>query len=464
VSASVVALEARRQRILSAPILPTILRLAAPNIALVVVQVLSSTVDAFFVGRLGAEALAGVSLVFPGWMLMVTMSAGGMGGGISSAVARALGAGRREHALALVGHALTIAVSMGTLFSAIFIVGGPVLYEGLGGNGDTLNAAVAYSNFVFAGALGVWVLNALASSLRGSGEMLLPAVVVLVGEVLHVGLSASLIFGVGPLPALGVAGAGLSLATINVLRAVVVGAYVFSARSGLRPTLAQLRPEWPVFADILRVGLPGSINTLLTNLNVIVVTGLVGPFGTFALAGYGMGVRLEYLQIPLVFGLGTALVTLVGTSIGAGDRARARKVAWVGAGLAAAITGSIGLLGALFPHAWIGLFSAEPEVLAAGETYLRLVGPTYGLLGLGLALYFASQGTGRLVWPLAVGILRLLIVAGGGWLAVHWFGAGLAGIFSAIGVALVVFGVAMAVAVSWTLRPRPIRGSAGPGT
>ena len=194
------------------PILPTILRVAAPNIALVVVQVASSTVDAFFVGRLGPEALAGVSLVFPGWMLMVTMSAGGMGGGISSAVARGLGAGRREHAQALFGHALLIAVLMGTLFSAVFVLAGPGIYSALGGSGETLAAAVAYSNAVFGGALAVWVLNSLASSMRGSGEMLVPALVVVAGEVLHIGLAAGLIFGLGPLPSLGVAGAGLSLA------------------------------------------------------------------------------------------------------------------------------------------------------------------------------------------------------------------------------------------------------------
>jgi len=452
VTTSVASLDARQRRILHDPVLPMLLRMAAPNIVVVVVQVASSTVDAFFVGRLGADALAGVSLVFPAWMLMVTMSAGGMGGGISSAIARALGGGRRAHADALVAHALLIASLMGAVFTLVFVLAGPSIYAALGGTGHTLAAAVAYSNAVFSGALAVWLLNALASTLRGSGDMLVPALVVVGGEVLHVGLSASLIFGLGPFPELGIMGAGLSMASIYALRVLTLGAFVLSGQGGLRPGLADFKPRWPVFADILRVGLPGSINTLLTNLNVIAVTGLVGPFGTFALAGYGMGARLEYLQIPLVFGLGTALVTLVGTNVGAGDRARARSVAWMGAGLAAAITGSIGLLGAIFPRAWIGLFSAEPEVLAAGETYLRIVGPTYALLGLGLALYFASQGTGRLLWPLVVGVVRLTIVAGGGWLASNWLGLGLAGIFGAIAVGMLVFGMALGVSLNWTLR------------
>ena len=119
------------------------------------------------------------------------------------------------------------------------------------------------------------------------------------------------------------------------------------------------------------------------------------------------------------------------------------------------MTGTLGLLGAVFPLAWIGTFSAEPDVLAAGAAYLRLVGPTYALLGFGLALYFASQGTGRMLWPLVAGFVRLLVVAGGGWLAVHWLGAGLAGIFAAIAVGLVIYGGSMALALNWTLRPVP---------
>lgn len=213
-----------------------------------------------------------------------------------------------------------------------------------------------------------------------------------------------------------------------------------------------LRVRRALFWDILRVGLPGSINTLLTNLNVMAVTGLVGSFGTFALAGYGMGARLEYLQIPLVFGLGTALVTMVGTNVGAGQVARARRVAWVGAALAAAITGSVGLLAALLPRVWIGIFSSQPEVLAAGETYLRIVGPTYGLFGLGLALYFASQGAGRLVWPLVAGFGRLLIAVGGGWAATSWLGGGLSTLFIAISLGFVAFGSAQAAAINAGIR------------
>ena len=172
-----------------------------------------------------------------------------------------------------------------------------------------------------------------------------------------------------------------------------------SGRSLVRLSLSDLRLRGRLFGEILRVGAPSLLSNVKANLTVVLLTGFVGPFGTTALAGYGMGARLEYLQIPLVFGFGSALVTMVGTNIGAGQRARAERIAWTGAGMAAALTGAIGLGAALVPRAWLGLFSTDSQVLQRGAMYLRIVVPVYGFFGLGLALYLASQGAGRLLWP-----------------------------------------------------------------
>ena len=137
---------------------------------------------------------------------------------------------------------------------------------------------------------------------------------------------------------------------------------------------------------------------MLTNLTVVLMTGLVGPFGTAALAGYGMGARLEYLQIPLVFGMGSALVAMVGTNVGAGQIARAERIAWTGAGIAAGVTASIGLLAAAFPRVWLGLFTADPQVQAAGVTLSPDRGPDLRLLrpGPGAVLRLAGRGPARL--------------------------------------------------------------------
>ena len=424
------------------------LRLAAPNVLVMLLQAAVSTLDAVFVGWLGAEALAGVSLVFPIVMLMQTMSAGGMGGGVASAVARALGAGRRGDADALVAHALIIALGMGALFTAGALALGPWAYRAMGGSGPALAAALTYSHVIFGGAVAYWLYNTLGAVVRGTGNMALPAAVMVGNGVVYLALSPALIAGWGPMPRLGIAGAAVASVIAFALGALVLGAYLASGRSLVTlsapppaPALAAL-PGHPARgrAGIAQHGVHQPHHRAASPPSS-------APSARRALAGYGMGARLEYLQIPLVFGLGAALVTMVGTNIGAGQVARAERVAWVGAGLAAAVTGAVGLFGALFPRAWLGLFSADPAVLAAGSTYLRIVGPLYGFFGLGLALYFASQGAGRLGWPLAAGFARLVIAAGGGWLAVHWLGGGLAPIFAAMAVALLVFGGANALAV-----------------
>jgi Na+-driven multidrug efflux pump len=119
---------------------------------------------------------------------------------------------------------------------------------------------------------------------------------------------------------------------------------------------------------------------------------------------------------------------------------------------AAAVTGSVGVLAAVFPRAWLGLFTAEPAVLAAGELYLHIVGPTYAFFGLGLALYFAAQGAGHLTWPLVAAVGRLVIAVGAGWLAIVWLQLELPWLYAAIATAFVVFGGAQALSVRFVIR------------
>src|SRR5437867_886825 len=315
----------------------------------------------------------------------------------------------------------------------------------LGGTGPSLEAALTYSNVVSGGAILVWLFNSLANVIRGTGNMMLPAIVTCAGALALIPLSPCLILGWGPFPRLGVAGGAWALIGFYAIGTAAFVVYLRSQRSVVHPSLHSLGFRWALFREILRVGAVAAVVTLQTNLAVAFCTGLVGHYGTGAMAGYGVGSRLEYLLIPLVFGLGGPLVAMVGTNIGAGQHARARRIAWTGALIAAALTESIGIGAALFPTAWLALFDTDPMMLASGALYLRAVGPVYGLFGLGMALYFASQGTGRLLWPLLGNFTRLVIAAGGGWLVLQ-SGAGLLGVFGAQGIGLAAFGVIIAAA------------------
>jgi len=444
----------RTRALIDGPIAATLIRLAAPNMLVMLAQTSVGLVETYFVGKLGTDPLAGVALVFPIVMLMQMMSAGAMGGGISSAIARALGAGRRADADALALHAVVIALAFGLAFMVGVLAGGRWLYAAMGGSGASLDAALIYSQVVFAGAILVWLFNSLANVIRGTGNMAVPAIVTCAGVAVLIPLSPCLIFGFGPLPRLGVAGGAVAVVIYYAVGSVVLAAYLRSPRSLVRLAVRGITLRWALFRDILRVGLVAALITVQTNLTIAIATGLVGAFGPAAIAGYGTGSRLEYLLIPLVFGLGGPLVAMVGTNIGAKRPDRALRVAWIGAAIAAGICELIGLSAAAAPQAWLSLFDTDPAMIDSGTRYLHAVGPVYGLFGLGMALYFASQGAGRLLWPLLANFARLIIAAVGGWLALRWTG-NLTDVFIALAIALATFGLINAAAVAsgvWFVR------------
>jgi putative MATE family efflux protein len=417
------------ERLLAAPIVPTLARLSAPGVLLVAFQSLVSVGDTYFVGRLGTAPLAGLALVFPLLMLLQMTSAGAMGGGVSSAIARALGSGNVQAARRLVVHALVIAIAMGAAFTLFILLLGPGIYGLLGGTDETLANAVRYSNVVFAGAITVWLANTLSSVLRGTGNMLVPALTLICAALVHLPLSAALVARIG------IAGAGVAYVSTFGIAAAAMALVVFRRSSALRPGRADLRLERRLFGEILRVGGISVLSSFQTVLTAVILTGFVGRHGAAALAGYGVGLRLELLQIPLVFAVGQAMVVLVGTHIGAGRPERAKRIAWIGSAFAASISLAIGITVALAPRAWVGLFSSDPAVLESGSLYLRSVAPFYPMLAANIALYFASQGAGKVLWPVLAGTARLAIVIAGGAAA-----ASLGGIFAVIAVAMAVSG------------------------
>ena len=445
-AAATPALDPRTRMLLEGPIAGTLVRLGAPNMAVMVAQASAGLIETYFVGKLGTDALTGMALVFPLVMLMQMTSGGAMGGGIASAVARALGARRRDDANALVGHAVLIGLGFGIAFMLAALFGGRGLYTRMGGTGGSLAAALTYSNVVFAGAVLVWLFNSMAALIRGTGNMRVPATVTIVGTVLLIPMSQGFIFGFGGWRGLGIAGGAMALLSYYVLGCLALGAYLLSRHSLLKPSFRQFKPRWPLFADILKVGLVGAISTVATNLAIAIATSQVGGFGTAAIAGYGTASRLEYLLVPLVFGLGGPLVAMVGTCIGAGQRERALRATWIGAGMAGAMTELIGLAAATWPHGWLTLFGHDPDMLASGTLYLHVVGPVYGFFGVALSLYFASQGAGKLMWPVWGNVARLLVAGLGGWWALS-LGGGLFGVFLAQGAALMVYGLLNAYAI-----------------
>jgi Na+-driven multidrug efflux pump len=441
---------ARTRLLLTGPIAPTLARLAAPNVLAMVVTAAMSIAEGAFAGRLGVGALAGLALVFPLVMLTQMLSAGAMGGAISSAVARALGAGDAARAGRLAGAAWTIAV-VAALGSAVLVVlFGRTAFAALGGGDAAIAEALAYALVYFPGCAAIWLCHSSLSLVRGSGSMLLPALVLLLVATAAIPLSGALALGWGPFPALGMAGLAGGQVAAHGLGALAALAYVAGGAAGLPVSFRRLRPA--LFADILRVGLLASLNAVQTVLTIVVMVALVGRYGEAALAGYGLGARLEFMMVPVVFGIGAAMTAMVGANIGAGDRARALRIGWTGALAAAAIVGAIGFFFAALPDLWLRLFLAAEETAAleAGRAYFRIVAPAYAFFALGLALYFASQGAGRMGWPIAASLLRMAVAIGGALLLTRGFGLGLDGVFLGIAAGMVAYGGLTAAAIRHT--------------
>jgi putative MATE family efflux protein len=435
--------------LLAGPVLPTLLRLSVPNVLAMTMAVVVGIAETYYVGRLGTAPLAAMALVFPFNMLTGMLSAGAMGGGVSSSVSRALGAGDLARANDAAMHAVVIGAVAGLLYTLVFLLAGPLLYRGLGGRGEVLQLAIGYAGVLFCGASLVWLSNTLASVLRGSGDMKVPSVTILLMSALQVALGGLLGLGLGSWSGWGMPGIAAGQILSMAAGVAYLMWYLMTGRGRLRLNLRGTRLRRPLFADILKVGALACLSPLQSVMTVLILTGLVAQLGVQPLAGYSIGQRLEFLLIPIAFGIGVASVPMVGMATGAGQIARARKVAWTAGALSAFNLGAIGAVVMLMPQWWSTLFTSDPLVLGYADQYLRWAGPGFAFFGLGLTLYFASQGAGRIGGPVLTATLRLALVAVMGfWLrsqqAPAW------AYFALVGAAMAVYGLSTAVAVRMT--------------
>lgn len=432
---------------LTSPAAPLLLRMATPNALAFAIQSSVSLAEVWIIGQLGTSALASIALAFPLLMLIQTMSGGAAGGAVTSAIARALGAGDRERAQQLIWHALAVAAAGAGVFLLLFSLFGRPLIAFMGGRGQILEQAVAYCSVIFWGGLFLWLVSVVGAVFRGMGDMKLPAVLMVASAFLQVPLTAVLVLGLFGLPQLGIVGAAYSAVISGFVVSVIM--LVVLARDGrvIRLDRTYLSFSKALFRDIFKVAMPASLSPIFTIFIILSLTAMVATFGEAALAGYGIGSRIEFLLIPLVFGIGAAMTSLVGLSIGSGNVERAEHIGWIGSGFAAGLTGIVGLVLALFPSVWIHAFTQDQATFEAARSYIQIVGPFFAFQGLGLSLYFASQGAGAMKWPV-IGILaRVVLAVGGGWLLAFGLDLGLKGVYIGAAAAMATFGVIIAAAL-----------------
>ncbi|MEE4380459.1 MAG: MATE family efflux transporter [Pseudomonadales bacterium] len=440
--------DARTRALLEGPPGALLWRLASPNALAFLVQASVSMAEVWFVSRLGTVPLAAIALMFPALMLMQMLANGALGGAVASAVARTLGAGERGKAESLIWHALVIAAIAAAGFYALYLGAGDRILAASGASPAIAAEALRYGDVLFAGLLPVWTMAMLGAVIRGTGNMKLPAGLMIASAAVQVPLAGGLILGAFGLPALGLAGAAVAVVTVSVGSSAILLGALLRADGPVRLHLGACRLQAALFAAIFRVGALAALSPVFTVLTIVLLNGLVARYGVAALAGYGIVARLEFLLVPLVFGIGTALTALVGVNAGAGQLARAERIGWLGAGAAAALTGAVGLLLAVAPGLWVDLFTDDAATRAAGVTYLRIAGPCFAFQGVGLALYFASQGAGTVLWPVVATFLRFAVAVGGAWAGLALWGQGLPFVYGCIAAGMVLYGVLTAASVA----------------
>jgi len=446
-----------KNALVDGPILRTLLWLAWPNIIAFSAATCVVIAETSYIGRLGVESLAAIALVFPCVMLTMTMSGGAMGGGVASAIARALGAGDRERASTLASHALLIGLCFGLTFMLGMLIFGPRLLELLGGRGNVLAQAIGYTQIFFGGAVLPWSMNTMAGILRGTGNMKLPSLLMLSSAVCQIVLGGTLGLGLGPIPSFGMRGVAAGSLTAYLISVCVMAWYLFSGRARVVPRIRGLRIQWTMLFDILKVGAVSCFSPLQSVLTISIFTHMLAGFGTEILAGYGIGARLEYLLTSVSFAFGIASVPMIGMAIGAGRIARARRIAWTAGANAFVAVGGIATFIAIFPDLWVNIFTSDAGVREASRQYLATAAPMYAFIGLASSMYFSSQGAAKVIGPVLAQTARLVFIgAGGWWLSTHHATA--PNFFTLAAASMVALGLlssASVILTRWGPKPHP---------
>ena len=440
-------MDKRTQEFLTKPVMPLLIRMSAPNTVAFFIQSIVVLTEVWFISKLGTNSLAAVALAFPLLMITQTMSGGALGGAITSAIARSMGANDIDKAERLIWHSVVISLGGALTFLLFFLLFGEQLLFLLGGRGDILKESYTYCSYLFLGGLILWLSGSMSAVLRGMGNMRFPATLMICTSFLQVLLSGGFILGWYGFPQIGVPGAAIATLISACVMVVIIFLKLMSKSIPVKLRLKQLILSRDLFNNIFEVAIPASVSPLLTVGTILVLTGLVGTFGTEALAGYGIGSRVEFLMIPLIFGIGTAMTSIVGANIGAKNIIRAETVGIYGGTSAGVVSIFIGLILALFPDAWIQFFTDDVKAFEVTKLYIQIVGPFYIFQGIGLSLYFASQGANAMKWPTIATIARFLIASIGGGISVHWLGYGIGSVFIASAIAMMIFGTMIFVSI-----------------
>lgn len=406
----VVEAVARKNFVTEGGLLRVMWKLALPMMAGVALHDVFTLVDMMWVGRLGAESVAAVSL--SGVLMGVSfMLAFGISIGCLALVARMMGAGRPRDAGRVIGQAITLSLAISALMATLGLIFAERLMIMMGAEGEVIKLGAQYLRIAAVGSVALFMTFVLNTAMKAAADAMTPLKVTAIANVINIALDPILIFGWLGAPKLGVAGSALST-VISYVIALTIIMYVFFVKGHRHLELRKrdLIPEWGIIWRIIRIGIFGSGQAFVRNISALALVGIVTSYGMGAMAAYGIVIRLWFATIMLGTGIGAAAATMVGQNLGAGSPDRAAKSGWMAVGFFSVFGLIIGAVFAAAPDIFVGFFNDEAEVLAAGAPFLRMIGFTMVFTCVSVVMGRALQGAGDTLSPLIITALALLII------------------------------------------------------
>lgn len=368
-------------------------------------------VDMIFVGKLGPSAIAAVTIsgVMLGFVFVIII---GVNMGTVAMVARFIGAKRKPEAENVAMQSIFIGLFC---YAAIAIIGYPVapsILKMLGASKDVVLRGTPYIRIMFLGSLSIIFSIILSSVLRAAGDAITPLIVLAISTVLNIGLDPCLIFGLWRFPRLGVAGSALATVIARGIGVLILFWIFLHGHSLIHLRMKNAKMDFFTMWRIIRIGFFASLQGILRNSSRLVLMPIIASYETFAVAAYGISMRLQMIVMMPAFGLATAASTLVGQNLGAKEPKRAERTAWITVGIGAAIMIFLGIIYIILPKTILGIFNKDPGVIKVGVTCLRIMAVSYGFIGLAIILSRALNGAGDTVSPMvttAIGLLGLRV-------------------------------------------------------
>ncbi|MFW5992086.1 MAG: MATE family efflux transporter [Halanaerobiaceae bacterium] len=395
-----------RDKIIGGPIAKTLFALAWPVMVGNTMQVFYNLADTFWLGKLGPEAVAALSVGFPLVFLLISI-----GGGLTVAgttlVAQYTGADDEESTNLVTGQVFIFVIFLAIIFSIIGFIYNKNILQLMGVPAEILGDAVAYLNIIFAGLPFMFSFFIFSALLRGYGDTKTPMQMMIWSTLLNIVLDPFLIFGWGFFPQLGVSGAAFATIFSRAL-AGIAGIYILiKGEKGISLSKETLKPDFVMIKKIIKIGLPSAGEQSIMALGMTVLISIVSQFGTMAVAAYGIGSRILSIVMMPSHGFGMATTTMVGQNLGARQENRAEKSAWISSGIIFGALLLFGIIINIIPEYVISIFNSDPEVITIGVSFLRIVGISFGFLGVRIIIGGSFRGAGNTVIAMILAIIAL---------------------------------------------------------